>query len=188
MGLENSEFLLLPPPSAGTMSEALRRYLPLPDIVVNRSEELFREVTNRTVTKGLLGEVAGALTSASTPIAILFMIVLLAIAALFFAGVWYGKELVGTARQYVLRRVVAGSPVGELVEYIYPGIKLVLRRYYLKIRDAVGCRRCTPREIVTKCGRVEYEEFAKLYEDVVYGSKELTPEKRKLVVSLGDSV
>ncbi len=171
------------------MSEALRRYLPIEDIVMNRSEEVF-EVTNRTstATKGFLGDAVGSLAPVSTSIAVLFIIILLTIVALFLATVWYGRELVGMARQYALRRVVSGSLAGELIEYVYPGIKMVLRKYYLKIRDVVGCKRCTPREIVTKCGKTEYEEFVKLYEDVVYGSKELTPEGRRLVVSLGDSI
>lgn len=92
----------------------------------------------------------------------------------------YRGETPITPRRYSprLRQVL-----GELVEYLYPGVKAVLRRYYLRLRESVGCRTCTPREIATRVG--SYADFAELYEEVVYGSKEVDVARVRSVVGEG---
>ena len=61
----------------------------------------------------------------------------------------------------------------------------MLRRYYLRLRESLGCRTCTPREIATRVG--SYADFAELYEEVVYGSKEVDVARVRSVVG-GDDI
>lgn len=58
------------------------------------------------------------------------------------------------------------------IHYTYSGIKAILRKYYVKIREEMRCPSCTPREVATKINK--YTMFAEIYEDVVYGCKERT--------------
>ncbi|MEM1935109.1 MAG: hypothetical protein QXU65_04800 [Sulfolobales archaeon] len=125
------------------------------------------------------------------PLAVLALLAIVAIAVIvgiFLITVWYGGGVVSFARHYAFVKRVASRSTGEVVEYVYSGVKLVLRRHYLRLRETLGCRSCTPRELITKCGKKEYEEFVQLYEDVVYGSKELGPEGEKVLVRLDGSV
>ncbi len=55
--------------------------------------------------------------------------------------------------------------------YEYTGIKKVLRRYYLRLRNMIGCTTCTPREMAMMSRDKRIYMFAEVYEDVVYGSK-----------------
>ena len=60
------------------------------------------------------------------------------------------------------------------IKYSYSGVKLVLRRIYLLLRERVNCYYCTPREIYSRDRRREVGLFARIYEEVVYGSKTLS--------------
>lgn len=121
-------------------------------------------------------------------LALLAIVVIAVMVGVFLVTVWYGRDIVSFAKHYIFMKKVVSQPAGEIVEYVYSGVKLVLRRYYLKLRETLGCRKCTPRELITRCGRSEYEEFVQLYEDVVYGSKELSSDSEKVLVRLNDSI
>jgi hypothetical protein len=56
------------------------------------------------------------------------------------------------------------------VNYVYRGVKSVLRKYFTMLRKRFGCSTCTPREISLKLGL--FRKFAEVYEDVVYGDKQ----------------
>ncbi len=87
--------------------------------------------------------------------------------------------------------IITGKIGGEVfprINYSYSGIKLVLRRIYLALRRRVSCCNCTPREIYSRDGRSEVGLFARIYEEVVYGSKtwkgvEKTIDKLKRLLS-----
>ncbi|MEM2080434.1 MAG: DUF4129 domain-containing protein, partial [Nitrososphaerota archaeon] len=131
------------------------------------------------------------LLASADPLALLALLATAVIAimiVLFLITVWYGKDIVSFAKHYILTKRLPSQHMGDVVEYVYPGVKLVLRKYYLKLRDALGCRKCTPRELLTRYGRSEYEDFVQLYEDVVYGSKELSPEGKEVLVKLDVSI
>ncbi|MCS7098775.1 MAG: hypothetical protein RMH84_03925 [Sulfolobales archaeon] len=168
------------------MSE-LRRYLPIRELEVESIAPIgnFSAVERESTVLQVLVEL---FEPAVAPLGAIALVTLLAIVALFLLTAWYGRGIAEFARQYTIQKLLKLTAPEESFEYTYSGIKLVLRKYYLKIRESVGCRRCTPREIVEKCGRREYEEFARIYEDVVYGSKEMPAGGSRVLVKLGDSI
>ncbi|MEM2698841.1 MAG: hypothetical protein QXF17_05950 [Ignisphaera sp.] len=93
------------------------------------------------------------------------LIVIIAVIAVFYMSFGYR----GT-----IARIVSGTKEGYRgvpeVTYVYTGVKAILRKYYMKLREKVQCLQCTPREIAFKIGI--YGRFADVYEDVVYGCKE----------------
>lgn len=59
------------------------------------------------------------------------------------------------------------------IDYSYEGIAKILREVFLNIRNRLCKPYCTPREIALKYSSSPLLQlFAKVYEDVVYGSKE----------------
>lgn len=169
------------------MSEVIR-YLPLPSNELNLTIPggNFSIASDRTSVVRQLLRVVGATT---TPVGVLALAILSVIVALFLITLWYSKDVATFARHYAVsvRRAIDRA-YEEPFEYVYPGIKLTLRKYYLKLREKVGCGRCTPRELALRCGRKEYEDFAQLYEDVVYGSRPSPPEVSRVLARLDDSV
>jgi len=58
------------------------------------------------------------------------------------------------------------------IAYSYKGIAKILRELFIKVRNKIGCKYCTPRETALKrFSEPLLQLFAQLYEDVVYGSK-----------------
>lgn len=55
------------------------------------------------------------------------------------------------------------------VNYVYEGIKSILRKYFVKVRDRAQCISCTPREILRKIPLIS--KFVDIYEEIVYGDK-----------------
>ncbi len=163
------------------------RYFPLPDLGANVTApwvENLSTVVNRTSSPPLLRSTLTLFEPLAIPLVVLAASVLVAITLLLLLTVWYGREIPAPVRYLTItRRRPEGLPV-ELFEYAYAGMKLVLRGYYLRLREALGCKRCTPRELATMSGRWELEKFAKLYEDVVYGSKEAGPESEEILARL----
>ena len=161
----------------------LPRYLPL-------GEDL-EYVVNLTVTRTPINvtrtpAVGGLPSLGNSPIPLVVLGVVAGLLALLIIAsalsYLYRGEGPITPRRYSprLRQVL-----GELVEYLYPGVKAVLRRYYLRLRESVGCRTCTPREIATRVG--SYTDFAELYEEVVYGSREVDLARVRSVVGGDDT-
>ena len=162
----------------------LPRYLPLGEDV----EYVVNATVTRTpvtVTRTPVAEALPPLGGSTLPFVIfgvlLGLLTLLIIVSTLYSYLHRGEGPI-TPRRYSprLRQVLS-----ELVEYLYPGIKAVLRRYYLRLRESLGCRTCTPREIAARVG--SYADFAELYEEVVYGSKEVDPSRVRSVVS-GDDI
>jgi hypothetical protein len=56
------------------------------------------------------------------------------------------------------------------VNYVYKGVKSILRKYLTLLRSRVGCSICTPREVSHRLGFLK--KFVEVYEDVVYGDKQ----------------
>jgi len=161
----------------------LPRYLPLGEdleYVVNVTVTRTPVNVTRTPIAGGLPSLGGSALSFLILGVVAGLLVLLIVASAL--SYLYRGESPITPRRYSprLRQVL-----GELVEYLYPGIKAVLRRYYLRLRESLGCRTCTPREIAARVG--SYADFAELYEEVVYGSKEVDPSRVRSVVG-GDDI
>lgn len=159
----------------------LPRYLPLGEdleYVVNATVTRIPINVTRTPDAGGLLPLGGSALPFLILGAVAGLLVLLILASTL--SYLYRGETPITPRRYSprLRQVL-----GELVEYLYPGVKAVLRRYYLRLRESVGCRTCTPREIATRVG--SYADFAELYEEVVYGSKEVDVARVRSVVGEG---
>ncbi|MEM0371777.1 MAG: hypothetical protein QXG46_04810 [Ignisphaera sp.] len=58
------------------------------------------------------------------------------------------------------------------ITYSYKGIAKILRELFIKVRNKIGCRYCTPRETaLKKFSEPLLQLFAQIYEEVVYGSK-----------------
>ncbi|MEM4789509.1 MAG: hypothetical protein QXV06_06935 [Ignisphaera sp.] len=55
------------------------------------------------------------------------------------------------------------------VNYVYEGIKFILRKYFIKVRDRAQCISCTPRELLKRVPFIS--KFVNTYEEVVYGDK-----------------
>ncbi|MCX8185399.1 MAG: hypothetical protein RMI56_02720 [Sulfolobales archaeon] len=168
------------------MSE-LRRYLPIQDVNFGSTTPTgnFSAIERESP---VLQAIAELLEPAAAPLGIIAVLILLALAALFLSTIWYGRDVERFAEHRTIRKLLRDMASEEAIEYTYTGIKLTLRKYYLRLRESVGCRRCTPREIVEKYGRREFEKFAKIYEDVVYGSKEVPADDSKVLVELDDSL
>ncbi len=170
------------------MSE-IPRYLPLPDAGMNVTAPEAVNLSgavNRTFPSSVR-QVLTLFEPLAAPLGALAAGALVTMALLLLLTMWYGREVTTFARYLALARRQSETVHGESIEYTYAGMKLVLRRYYLRLREALGCRRCTPRELAARSSRRELEEFAKLYEDVVYGSKEAGPESERVLARLDDS-
>ena len=82
----------------------------------------------------------------------------------------YGEGRPATATVYL--GGTSGQPVFvPTVQYVYTGIKAVLRKYLVQLRRIMGCTTCTPRELSMRGRDKCLNEFAYVYEEVVYGSK-----------------
>jgi len=161
----------------------LPRYLPLGEdleYAVNVSVSRTPITVTRTPVAGGIQSLEGT-TLPFLVLGVVLGLILLLIVLSSLSYLYRGEGLI-TPRRYSprLRQVL-----GELVEYLYPGVKAVLRRYYLRLRESVGCRTCTPREIASRVG--SYADFAELYEEVVYGSKEVDVARIRSVVG-GDDI
>ncbi len=72
----------------------------------------------------------------------------------------------------ILHMLRTGYGEQELcVNYVYSGVRTILRRAYLELRKAFKCPRCTPRELAQLSRIPAIARFAEVYEDVVYGAK-----------------
>lgn len=169
------------------MSEVIR-YLPLPSNELNLTLPggNFSVAGNGT---SVVRQLLGFFGPVATPVGVLALVILSTIVALFLITLWYSKDVAAFARHYaVMVRRALDRAHEEPIEYVYPGFKLTLRKYYLRLREKIGCGRCTPRELALRCGKEEYVDFAQLYEDVVYGSRPPTPEVGKVLARLDGSV
>ena len=81
----------------------------------------------------------------------------------------------GRGREGVGLNIFIGGEKGfhrfPRLNYVYDGVKAVLRKYFLELRNKLGYRNCTPRELYISTRIKELEDFAEVYEDIVYGSK-----------------
>ncbi len=119
----------------------------------------------RTLTPRQPGAVA---THASFLIYYLFIAAVVSLALVLFY--YYNSGVPVPTR--VMVRLGGGRPE-FLVRaiYEYTGIKKVLRKYYVKLREVFGYTSCTPRELAIMSRDKRLYRFAEVYEDVVYGSK-----------------
>jgi len=63
----------------------------------------------------------------------------------------------------------------KILMYIYDGVREVLRKIFLRIREDLRCIYCTPREISLKNHeKIDLKAFADVYERAVYGRKDLS--------------
>lgn len=111
-------------------------------------------------------------TKSPTPSDIFLYIVLIASLAFMVTMIFlyfWGSQKILSSPIYIGRKKSSDSI--PIILYMYDGIKRVLRGYYIEIRNRMGCRNCTPREIAIKTGLESLRLFAHVYEDVVYGSK-----------------
>lgn len=64
------------------------------------------------------------------------------------------------------------------VNYVYEGIKSILRKYFVKVRDKFQCFSCTPRELLKRVPFIS--KFVTVYEEIVYGNKNKSDVKEAL--------
>ncbi|MGC9149262.1 MAG: hypothetical protein ACP5GI_07485 [Sulfolobales archaeon] len=95
---------------------------------------------------------------------IILAVVLLAIAPVPTPSTEGGHLIYGRSRK--LSRA-------ETHEYVYEGVKKILREIYLRLRERHRCYICTPRELSLRSidERINLIEFADTYERIVYGDK-----------------
>lgn len=108
---------------------------------------------------------------ASSNFPVEYLLLALGLALIIFIAIlyirsWYREEpnisiLLGEKELYEQRITVV---------YAYRGLKKILREYFIRFRNKVGCSNCTPRETLGKLGFLK--RFVEVYEDVVYGDKQ----------------
>ncbi len=79
-----------------------------------------------------------------------------------------------TASEAIHRRFirVESSEAKPLtIKYRYEGVGVILYRAYRWARLRLGCRSCSPRELALRLGSSDAGEFAKVYEETVYGRR-----------------
>lgn len=84
--------------------------------------------------------------------------------------------LVARASRYVHER-------REVLEYVYTGVRAVLRRIFLRVRRDIGCGNCTPREasLSYRHEKIELREFSRVYEETVYGGRDPGPRETEMI-------
>jgi len=160
------------PGCPGRLSNPVR-YIPIPE-----NKTIHPIITNFTFQKGNITlsvtrtftpqQPHAVVTHTSFLIYYLFIAAVVSLALVLFY--YYSSGVPVPTR--VMVRLGGGRPESFIrAIYEYTGIKKVLRKYYLKLREIFGCTSCTPRELAVMSKDKRLYRFAEVYEDVVYGSK-----------------
>jgi hypothetical protein len=100
-----------------------------------------------------------------------YLLLAIALSLIFFTVILYIRNIYRESTEVLVN--IGEKNVYEAIpsaEYIYTGLKKILRRYFIALRDRAKCVGCTPREVLHKLK--QYHRFVEVYEDVVYGDKQ----------------
>ncbi len=151
------------------------RYIPLPENVrginVSLKEVNISIVSNLTISSS---ERQAIVITQHSPMPLDIFLYTIFIVSLAFMVImiflyFLGSQRILSSPIYIGRKTSSDNI--PIVLYVYDGIKKVLREYYIRIRNSIGCRNCTPREIAIETRIEPLKFFAHVYEDVVYGSR-----------------
>lgn len=100
-----------------------------------------------------------------------YLLLVMALSLIFFTVILYIRNIYRESSNVLItigkEKLYEAMPSAE---YIYTGLKKILRRYFIVLRNKARCIGCTPREVLYRLKL--YRRFVEVYEDVVYGDKQ----------------